>query len=264
MTAVRPDSIILRAGTPGGETWIQRTSRPCSHGSAWSLGRLRPDLPLAGSPERCLERIGAEDAQGRLWVVGKHDPETAARKEEIAAAAAFLAARLPEVKPWLDLRARPHRRGARGRGLAGLAVRAGDTPRPARLCVRGLAGRGAGRPSRPLPGRRRRCSARRHGRWFLPGRIRPRPPRQGGRSEPAALRARLPGRSPARALPLPNARRDPRGLLPRRLPPPERDLVAGRDRRPHRSRVLRLQDGGLRRGHARRLSRHGRPALPHE
>jgi homoserine kinase type II len=64
------------------------------------LGRLRPDLPLAGSPERCLERTGAEDTRGRLWVVERHDPATAARKEEIAAAAAFLAARLPEVKPW--------------------------------------------------------------------------------------------------------------------------------------------------------------------
>jgi len=65
------------------------------------LSRLRADLPLAGSPERCLERTGAEDAQGGLWVVERHDPATAARKEEIAAAAAFVAARLPEVRPWL-------------------------------------------------------------------------------------------------------------------------------------------------------------------
>ena len=65
------------------------------------LSRLRADLPLAGSPERCLERTGAEDAQGRLWVVERHDPATAARKEEIAAAAAFVAPRLPEVRPWL-------------------------------------------------------------------------------------------------------------------------------------------------------------------
>ncbi|NLH78138.1 MAG: hypothetical protein GX465_13990, partial [Acidobacteria bacterium] len=33
------------------------------------LARLRPDLPLAGSPERCLERAAAEDARGGLWVV---------------------------------------------------------------------------------------------------------------------------------------------------------------------------------------------------
>ena len=65
------------------------------------FGRLRADLPLAGSPERCLERTGAEDARGCLWVVERHDPATLARKEEIAAAAAFVAARLPEVRPWL-------------------------------------------------------------------------------------------------------------------------------------------------------------------
>ncbi len=64
------------------------------------LSRLRADLPLAGSPERCLERTGAEDVRGCLWVVERHDPATAARKEEIAAAAAFVAARLPEVRPW--------------------------------------------------------------------------------------------------------------------------------------------------------------------
>jgi homoserine kinase type II len=70
-------------------------------GFGLELGRLRADLPLAGSPERCLERTGAEDVLGRLWVVERHDPTTAARKEEIAAAAAFLAARLPEMRPWL-------------------------------------------------------------------------------------------------------------------------------------------------------------------
>ena len=58
------------------------------------LARLRPDLPLAGSPERCLERAAAEDARGGLWVVERHAPAAAARKQEIAAAAAHLAARL--------------------------------------------------------------------------------------------------------------------------------------------------------------------------
>ena len=65
------------------------------------LARLRPDLPLAGSPERCLERAAAEDSRGGLWVVERHAPAAAARKQEIAAAAAHLAARLPEVRPWL-------------------------------------------------------------------------------------------------------------------------------------------------------------------
>ena len=65
------------------------------------LARLRPDLPLAGSPERCLERAAAEDARGGLWVVERHAAAAAARKQEIAAAAAHLAAGLPEVRPWL-------------------------------------------------------------------------------------------------------------------------------------------------------------------
>jgi homoserine kinase type II len=63
--------------------------------------RPRPDLAITGSPERCLERAAAESVDGRLWIVEKHAPRMAARKQEIAEAAAFLAARLPEVRPWL-------------------------------------------------------------------------------------------------------------------------------------------------------------------
>jgi homoserine kinase type II len=65
------------------------------------LARLRPDLPLAGSPERCLERAAAEDVRGGLWVVERHAAAAAGRKQEIAAAAAHIAARLSEVRPWL-------------------------------------------------------------------------------------------------------------------------------------------------------------------
>jgi len=65
------------------------------------FSRPRPDLPIIGSPERCLDRLAAEDGEGRLWIVEKHDPRDAPRKQEIAQAAAFLAGRLPEVKPWL-------------------------------------------------------------------------------------------------------------------------------------------------------------------
>jgi homoserine kinase type II len=66
-----------------------------------ALARTRPDLPIAGSPERCLERLAAESDDGRVWIVEKHEPRMSARKQEIAEAASFLAARLPEVKPWL-------------------------------------------------------------------------------------------------------------------------------------------------------------------
>ncbi len=65
------------------------------------FSRPRPDLPLGGSPERSLDRLAAEDGEGRLWIVEKHDRRNASRKQEIAEAAASLAGRLPEVKPWL-------------------------------------------------------------------------------------------------------------------------------------------------------------------
>jgi homoserine kinase type II len=65
------------------------------------FSRVRHDLPIAGSPDRCLERLAAEDRDGRAWIVEKHDLRDAARKQEIAQAAAFLAGRLPEIKPWL-------------------------------------------------------------------------------------------------------------------------------------------------------------------
>jgi homoserine kinase type II len=65
-----------------------------------ALTRTRPDLPIAGSPERCLERLAAESPEGRLWIVERHDLRMAARKQEIAQAAAHLAGRLPEIQPW--------------------------------------------------------------------------------------------------------------------------------------------------------------------
>ena len=66
------------------------------------FARARPDLALAGSPERALERTAAESGDGRTWVVERHAPAQAGRKQEIAEAAAFLAAGLPEVRPWLE------------------------------------------------------------------------------------------------------------------------------------------------------------------
>lgn len=66
-----------------------------------AFARSRPDLPLAGSPERSLERQAVESADGRRWVIEKHQPREAARKQAIAAAVAALAERLPEARPWL-------------------------------------------------------------------------------------------------------------------------------------------------------------------
>lgn len=65
------------------------------------LARTRPDLAVAGSPERSLERIAVEDPGGGLWIVERHDARQAARKQEIAAAAAYIGVRLPEVRPCL-------------------------------------------------------------------------------------------------------------------------------------------------------------------
>ena len=66
-----------------------------------TLSRVRPDVPIAGSPERSLERTAVEDCDGRIWILERLDPRTLARKTEIASAVSFLGGRLPEVKPYL-------------------------------------------------------------------------------------------------------------------------------------------------------------------
>jgi len=66
-----------------------------------TLSRVRPDVPIAGSPERSLERTVVEDRESRLWILERLDTRTVARKTEIAAALAVLGGRLPEVKPYL-------------------------------------------------------------------------------------------------------------------------------------------------------------------
>ncbi|NJB66535.1 homoserine kinase type II [Desulfobaculum xiamenense] len=49
------------------------------------LGRVRADLPLAGSPERCGWRRVVEDTGGRLWVLERLNPGQGPRRERIAA-----------------------------------------------------------------------------------------------------------------------------------------------------------------------------------
>ena len=48
------------------------------------FSRIRPDLPLTGSPQRCQERIVTQDRHGDLYVVEALLPGTEARKESIA------------------------------------------------------------------------------------------------------------------------------------------------------------------------------------
>ena len=52
----------------------------------WGLtvNKIRDDLAIAGSPERCLSRIVMEDDRGRLFILEDISPQNLARKEEIA------------------------------------------------------------------------------------------------------------------------------------------------------------------------------------
>ena len=61
----------------------------------WGLefGKSRPDLPLAGSPERSLFRRAIEDVEGRRFVIEEIQPALRDRKREIAVALEFLATR---------------------------------------------------------------------------------------------------------------------------------------------------------------------------
>ena len=44
----------------------------------------RRDMPLAGSPQRCVARIAAQDGLGNLWMVERLAPDQAAHRESVA------------------------------------------------------------------------------------------------------------------------------------------------------------------------------------
>ncbi len=71
----------------------------------WGLrpARLRPDIDIAGSPERSLSRAALEDAERRLFILESLDPAAIDRKREIARTIAALHLRLPEARPYLIL-----------------------------------------------------------------------------------------------------------------------------------------------------------------
>ena len=73
------------------------------------LARLRPDLPLPASPERCALRAAAQDARGGLWVLERLLPGQRARRETVARVQrALAAAGLEGVPAWLPARAGGH------------------------------------------------------------------------------------------------------------------------------------------------------------
>jgi hypothetical protein len=74
-------------------------------------GRLAPEHPLPGSPERAIERFGVEDAAGRAWMLERIPPAQAPRREELGGLLAglarhpALAALIPAYRPVSSLEA---------------------------------------------------------------------------------------------------------------------------------------------------------------
>lgn len=65
--------------------------------------RPRPDLDIAGSPERSLSRAAIEDAEGRSFILESLDPAMIDRKRDIARILAALHPIFPEARPYLPL-----------------------------------------------------------------------------------------------------------------------------------------------------------------
>lgn len=72
----------------------------------WGLtpGRLRTDVGLPGSPERCLSRQAVEDGDGKVWVLERLRPGQDVRRERIGRALAHLAGAGLPVPAYLPAR----------------------------------------------------------------------------------------------------------------------------------------------------------------
>jgi homoserine kinase type II len=71
---------------------------------AWglSLRRPRPDIDIAGSPERCAFRVVLEDMDGRLYIAERLSPESVPHKRRIAETLALLRdRRVPSLEAYL-------------------------------------------------------------------------------------------------------------------------------------------------------------------
>ena len=72
---------------------------------SWDLELLRPryDIPIAGSPERCLFRVVVEEIEGRLYILEQIDPRSLPQKHRIAHTLNLLHLRgLQTVRPYLS------------------------------------------------------------------------------------------------------------------------------------------------------------------
>ncbi|MBG0790538.1 MAG: phosphotransferase [Desulfovibrionaceae bacterium] len=84
--------------------------------SLWGLVPARPrtDLFLPGSPERCVQRMAVEDADGRTWMIERLRPGQSDRRERIGRALHLLAEAglpVPAYLPGPDNRFAPERDG---------------------------------------------------------------------------------------------------------------------------------------------------------
>ena len=71
--------------------------------------RMRPDLPLDGSPERSLERIAVQDERGGVFLLEAHKPEAVKKKQAIAAALESLSrAGLKSLAPYFSCKPGRH------------------------------------------------------------------------------------------------------------------------------------------------------------
>jgi homoserine kinase type II len=68
------------------------------------LSKIREDILIAGSPDRCLFRSVVEDREGKLYILENLEPRFISHKKKIAQALEFLAERgLSEVRAYLPL-----------------------------------------------------------------------------------------------------------------------------------------------------------------
>lgn len=68
------------------------------------LHKIREDIPIAGSPDRCLFRTVIEDRDETLYILENLEPEIIPHKKKIAQALAILAEKgLNEIPAYLPL-----------------------------------------------------------------------------------------------------------------------------------------------------------------